>query len=67
MGQKSVKSSVCNLISRHYLVKKGDTAKAKITVHSGKYDANGVETGNITAEATITAVDPEVVTVNSVC
>ena len=47
-----------------YLVKKGDTAKAKITVHSGKYDANGVETGNITAEATITAVDPEVVTVN---
>ena len=47
-----------------YLVKKGDTAKAKITVHSGKYDANGVETGNITTEATITAVDPEVVTVN---
>ena len=47
-----------------YLVKKDDTAKAKIVVHSGKYDANGVETGNITAEATITAVDPEVVTVN---
>ena len=47
-----------------YLVKKDDTAKAKIVAHSGKYDANGVETGNITAEATITAVDPEVVTVN---
>ena len=48
-----------------YLVNKGDTAKAKIVVHSGKYDANGVETDNITTEATITAVDPEAVSVNN--
>lgn len=35
----------------------GDTAKATATYHTGKYDDKGVETGAITTEVTITAVD----------
>ena len=49
-----------------YLAKKGDTATANIVYHSGKYDENGKETGNIeSGDIVITAGDQEVVTVNN--
>ena len=44
------------------LYKAGNTAKVKVTAHTGKYDASAQEIGNITAEATITGVDAAVVT-----
>ena len=48
-----------------YLAKKGDTAKAKVTIKSGEYDATGKELNNIeSGEVTITAGDQEVVTVS---
>ena len=48
-----------------YLAKKGDTAKAKVTIKSGEYDATGKEINNIdSGDVTITAVDQEVVAVN---
>ena len=45
------------------LFKAGNSAKVKATLHTGKYDANAQEVGNITAEATITGVDAAAVTV----
>ena len=48
-----------------YLAKKGDVAKAKVTIKSGEYDATGKEINNIESEeTTITAVDKETVAVN---
>ena len=40
------------------LYKVGNTAKVTAIAHTGKYNASAVEEGNITAEATITGVDP---------
>jgi len=52
--------------SKLYLAQKGDTATAKVVYHTGKYDENGKEVGNIESGAiTITAVDPEAVTVSN--
>lgn len=48
-----------------YLGKKGDVAKAKVTIKSGEYDATGKEINTVeSGEVTITAVDQEVVTVS---
>ena len=48
-----------------YLAKKGDVAKAKVTIKSGEYDATGKEINNVESEeTTITAVDKEVTTVS---
>lgn len=48
-----------------YLAKKGDVAKAKVTIKSGEYDATGKEINNVESEeTTITAGDKEVITVS---
>ena len=48
--------------SKLYLTKTGDTAVAKVTKHSFKYDTTGKEIETIeSGEITITAVDPAVV------
>ena len=44
------------------LYKVGNTAKITVIAHTGKYNASAVEEGNVTAEATITGVDPTAVT-----
>ena len=44
------------------LYKVGNTAKVTVIAHTGKYNASAVEEGNVTAEATITGVDPTAVT-----
>ena len=47
------------------LYKVGNTAKVTAIAHTGKYNASAVEEGNITAEATITGVDPTAVTTSA--
>lgn len=48
-----------------YLAKKGDVAKAKVTIKSGEYDNTGKEINNIeSTETEITAVDQEQITVS---
>lgn len=48
-----------------YLAKKGDVAKAKVTIKSGEYDTTGKEINNIdSGEVAITAGDQETVTVS---
>lgn len=47
------------------LYKVGNTAKVTAIAHTGKYNASTVEEGNITAEATITGVDPTAVTTSA--
>ena len=44
------------------LYKVGNTAKVTVIAHTGKYDASAQETGNVTAETTISGVDPTAVT-----
>ena len=48
------------------LYKVGNTAKITVIAHTGKYNASAVEEGNVTAEATITGVDPTAVTTTAV-
>ena len=45
------------------LYKVGNTARVTVIAHTGKYNASAVEEGNVTAEATITGVAPEAVTI----
>ena len=47
------------------LYKVGNTAKVTAIAHTGKYNASAVEEGNVTAEATITGVDPTAVTTSA--
>ena len=47
------------------LYKVGNTVKVTAIAHTGKYNASAVEEGNITAEATITGVDPTAVTTSA--
>ena len=44
------------------LYKVGNTAKITVIAHTGKYNASAVEEGNVTAEATITGVEPTAIT-----
>ena len=44
------------------LYKVGNTAKVTVIAHTGKYNASAVEEGNVTAEATITGVEPTAIT-----
>lgn len=46
------------------LYNKGNTAKATVIYHTYQYDSTGTETGAIKSEVTITAVDPEAVSVS---
>ena len=49
-----------------YLNNVGDTATVDVVYHTGKYDANGNETGNVEAKGiVVTAVAAEVITVNN--
>lgn len=47
------------------LYKVGNTAKVTVIAHTGKYNASAVEEGNVTAEATITGVDPTAITTSA--
>ena len=47
------------------LYKVGNVAKVTAIAHTGKYNASAVEEGNVTAEATITGVDPTAVTTSA--
>ena len=47
------------------LYKVGNVAKVTVIAHTGKYNASAVEEGNITAEATITGVDPTAITTSA--
>ena len=47
------------------LYKVGNVAKVTVIAHTGKYNASAVEEGNVTAEATITGVDPTAVTTSA--
>ena len=44
------------------LYKVGNTAKITVIAHTGKYNASAVEEGNVTAEVTITGVEPTAIT-----
>ena len=47
------------------LYKVGNVAKVTVIAHTGKYNASAVEEGNVTAEATITGVDPTAITTSA--